>query len=77
MPDPAPISTTGIGLTRTEIQAPPTWSAVLDLLLDAVANSNSSVARSELRRMAELADRYVELRGTIDRIAHSTTQKAP
>lgn len=77
MPDPFPpvrrtedgapvaISETGIGLTRTEIHAPPTWSAVLDLLLDAVASGNSSVARSELRRMADLADRYVaSQRGT-------------
>lgn len=68
--EPAAISEAGIGLTRTTIDATPTWSAVLDLLLDAATSGSSSVARAELRRMAELADRYVALRASI---VHSPT----
>jgi len=45
------------------IDITPTWSAILPLLIIAIENGNDEgkrAARTELKRMAELADAYVE-----------------
>lgn len=52
----------------------PTWEAVLAILLAVIENPNArpsakASARGELRRMAQLADRYVAIHGDVRRIA--------
>lgn len=47
------------------IDITPTWEGVLDLYVEIAVNGNTAearnAARSELRRMAQLADRYVQV----------------
>lgn len=49
------------------IKITPTWTGILPLLLELRANATTDEARmtaeAELRRMAELADAYVALKG--------------
>lgn len=47
-------------MTQEYIDVTPTWRAIVPLLL-AGFEAGSSAAREELYRMAELADRYVDL----------------